>query len=180
MLEDILSSEVFWFWTVVVVMSSMIVWFTERGVLPAALSSVVALAVGIAFFPNQWDLIGLGGIRESGLWAWLGENILAVLVGLVTYVLVGLVWATLRWWMHVRGIREEYEERRTHWLTPAALQKTAELFQSRATITSDKIVREQYSQWHDICVRAAEMGGRRLTHELKPLWKVYVENGYRF
>ena len=82
--------------------------------------------------------------------------------------------------MHVRGIREEYEEHRARWLTPAALQKTADLFQSRAAVTSDRIVREQYSQWRDVCVRAAEMGGRRLTAELKPLWKVYVENGYMF
>lgn len=180
MLGELLSSESFWFWTIVVVMSALIIWFTERGVLLAALSSLFALAVGIAFFPNQWDLIGLGGIRELGVWSWLGENILTILVGVVLYLLVGLVWSTLRWWMHVRTIREDYEDRRARWLTPATLLKNAELFQRRASVTSDKTVREQYDQWREVCARAAEMGGHRLTTELKPLWRVYVENGYQF
>lgn len=180
MLENLFSSEAFWFWTIVIVMSAMIVWFTERAVLLAAMSSVVALAVGIAFFPSQWDIIGLGGIREQGLWAWLSDNILMLLVSVVVYVLVGLVWATLRWWMHVRTLREDYEERRARWLAPAALMRSAELFQSRASVTSDDSVRTQYKEWRDICARSSELGGRRLTPELKPLWKVYVENGYQY
>ena len=180
MLEELLSSEAFWFWTIVVVMSALIVWFTEQGVLLAALSSLFALAVGIAFFPNQWDLLGLSGIREQGFWLWLGDNILGVLVASVLYLLVGLVWSTLRWWMHVRCIREEYEDRRTHWLTPGTLLRHGELFASRASVTSDETVCEQYRAWQDHCIRAAELGGHRLTPELKPMWKVYVENGYQF
>lgn len=179
MLGDVLSSEAFWFWTIVVVMSALIIWFTEQGVLLAALSSLFALAVGIAFFPSQWDTAS-GGIRELGLWSWLGEHMLGVLVSAVLYLLIGLVWATLRWWMHVRCIREEYEERRAAWLAPGTLMRHAEVLQSRANVTSDETVRAQYWAWRDSCARAAEMGGNRLTHELKPLWKVYVENGYQF
>jgi hypothetical protein len=180
MLESLLSSEAFWFWVIVVAMSALVVWFTEQGVLLAALSSLFALAVGIAFFPSQWDMLGLGGLREQGLWSWLGDNILSVLVAVVLYLLIGLVWSTLRWWMHVRSIREEYEDRRVHWLSPGTLQRNADLFHSRAKVTSDESIRDQYSAWRDLCARAAELGGNRLTPELKPLWKVYVENGYQF
>ena len=143
MLEELLSSGVFWFWVIVAVMSAMIVWFTEHGVLLSALSSLLALAVGIALFPDQWDLLGLGGIREQGLRSWLGDNILGVVVAVLLYLLVGLAWSTLRWWMHVRSIREEYEERRTLWLSPDALRQSAVLFHSRANVTSNEAVQKK-------------------------------------
>jgi len=180
MLGEMLSSEAFWFWVVFVVMSALIIWFTEHGVLLAALSSLIALVLGFAFFPSQLDLLGLGGIREQGLWLWLCDNVPGVLVTIVLYLLVGLVWSTLRWWMYVRSIRQKYEEHRTHWLSPGTLQRNAEMLHSRAKLTSDESVREQYSAWSDLCAYAAEMGGKRLTPELKPLWKAYVNNGYQF
>ena len=146
MLEEIPSSGPFWFWVIVAVMSAIIVWFAERGVLLSALSSLLALAVGIALFPDQWDLLGLSALRGQGLWSWLGDNILGVVVAVLLYLLVGLTWSTMRWWMHVRSIREEYENRRTLWLSPETLRQNAVLFHSRASVTADESAQKQYTE----------------------------------
>ncbi len=179
MLTEILTSEAFWFWTMIVVQSALIVFFVEHGSPIGAGFSILTLLGGIGFFPSQWDSIGLASLRENGLWSWLGTNIWMLLAGLALYVLIGLGWGMLRWWMFVRHLREDYEQHKAKWLMPSSLDHSAAALRSRADYSSLPGERARLIQWAEVCAKAAIHGGGSLSSDLKPAWKDYVQNGYR-
>lgn len=179
MLTEIFTSETFWFWTMIIIQSALIVFFVEHGSPVGAAFSLMTLVAGVGFFPGQWDAIGLGGLRENGLWSWLGSSVWMILAGLALYVLVGLGWGMLRWWMFVRHLREGYDQHRTRWLMPATLDNSAAALRARAGCSSLAAEQTRLLAWASACSEAALRGGGRLTHELKPAWKDFVQNGYR-
>lgn len=179
MLTEILTSEMFWFWTMIIVQSALIVFFVENGSPIGALFSLAALIGGIGFFPSQWASIGMSGLSGIGLLSWLGSNIWMILAGGALYLLVGLGWGMLRWWMFVRHFREGYEQQKATWLLPATLDHSASALRLRADCSSLLAERTRLQQWAQACENAAVRGGGHLDHELKPAWKDFVQNGYR-
>lgn len=123
MLSEILTSESFWFWTLVNVQSGLIIWFVEMANPVAAGITVGPLIVGIAFFPTQWDLVGLGDLHSMSLPAWLTQNVWILLAGIGCYLFIGVAWATFRWWLYVRQMRESYERTKAEY---GWLQETSE------------------------------------------------------
>ena len=144
MLSEIFTSEGFWFWMLVIVQSGLIVWFIETANPVAAAVTVGTLIVGIAFFPTQWEIVGLGDLHNMTLPAWLSENAWKLLAGIGCYVFAGVAWATFRWWLLVRQIRETYERRKAEWLAPGNLRATASILKSHAEHSSEPSLREKY------------------------------------
>lgn len=179
MLSEILTSESFWFWTLVVVQSLLIIWFVETGNAVAAAVTLGTLVIGLAFFPTQWPHIGLGDLASMSFFEWLSTNLWPLIAGIGCYLLVGLGWATFRWWLYVRELRDNYERCKADWLAPGNLRSTANMLNSRAQLCHEISERERLTQWADACRMAATEGGNRLTHELKPVWKDFVTNGFR-
>ncbi|MDA0284358.1 MAG: hypothetical protein O3B13_02505 [Planctomycetota bacterium] len=179
MLSEILTSEGFWFWTLAIVQSGLIIWFVETANPVSAAVTMVTLIVGLAFFPTQWEYVGLADLHEMPLPAWLSHNAWPLLAGIGCYLFVGIAWATFRWWLLVREMRETYERHKAEWLAPGNLRSTAALLQSCAERCTETALREQYQRWSKICRMAASEGGNRLTQELKPVWKDFVTNGSR-
>ena len=179
MLSEIFTSESFWFWALVIVQSGLIVWFVESATPVAAGVTVGTLIVGISFFPTQWGDVGLGDLHDMSFPAWLSQNAWALLAGLGCYLFVGVAWATFRWWLLVRQMRESYERAKAEWLAPGNLRSTATMLRSHAEHCPEPTLREKYLLWSEACRMAAAEGGHQLTHELKPVWKDYVTNGSR-
>lgn len=179
MLTEILTSETFWFWTMIIVQSALIVFFVEHGSPVGALFSLAALMGGIGFFPGQWSSIGLNGLNENGLLSWLASRFWVLLAGGALYLLVGLGWGMLRWWMFVRHLREDYEQQKAQWLLPTTLDRSASALRLRADCSSLAAERTRLLQWARECEEAAIRGGGHLEQALKPAWKDYVQNGYR-
>lgn len=179
MLQEILTTESFWFWTLVIVQSGLIMWFAEAGNPIAASVTIGTLIVGVAFFPTQWEIIGLADLHAMSFSDWL-LDILWPLVALIgCYILIGTAWATFRWWLLGREIRDRYERSKAEWLAPGNLRNTASMLQSHAANCSEPAVKERYQVWSEACLAAATAGGNRLTQELKPVWKEFVTNGSR-
>ena len=82
MLSEILTGESFWFWTLVIVQSGLIIWFAETANPVAAGVTVGTLIVGIAFFPTQWQQVGLGDLQNMSFPTWLSQNAWTLLAGL--------------------------------------------------------------------------------------------------
>lgn len=179
MLTEILTSETFWFWTMIVVQSALIVFFVEHGSPIGAIFSLAALIGGIGFFPSQWPSIGVAALGEDGLLGWLGSNFWMILAGGALYLLIGLGWGMLRWWMFVRHLREDYEQQKSQWLLPATLDQSAAALRLRANCASLATEKSRLQKWAEACESAAVRGGGQLDHELKPAWKDFVQNGYR-
>ena len=93
----------------IIVQSALIVFFVEHASPVGAIFSLVTLLIGIAFFPGQWASIGLGGIQTDGFWSWLRSSIWPILAGMALYLILGLAWGLLRWWLFVRQQREDYD-----------------------------------------------------------------------
>jgi hypothetical protein len=179
MLSEILTGESFWFWTLVIVQSGLIIWFAETANPVAAGVTVGTLIVGIVFFPTQWQHVGLGDLQNMSFPTWLSQNAWTLLAGIGCYVFVGIAWATFRWWLLVRQIRETYERSKAEWLAPGNLRSTATMLRNYAEHCPETSLREKYQLWSEACRMAAAEGGHQLTHELKPVWKDYVTNGSR-
>ena len=179
MLSEILTSESFRFWTLVIVQSGLIIWFVETANSVAAGVTLGTLIVGIAFFPTQWENAGLSGLHNMSFPAWLWNNAWVLLAGIGCYLFAGIAWATFRWWLLVRQIRDTYERSKADWLAPGNLRSTATILRSHAEHCPETTLREQYLLWSEACRMAAAEGGHQLTHELKPIWKDYVTNGSR-
>jgi len=179
MMADLFSSEVFWFWTLVLVQSTLIVFFVESGNLAGASFSLIALLTGLIFFPGQWSSIGLSGLTRDNSWDWFCSHFWMILAGLTVYLFVGLGWGMLRWWMLVRHLRDDYEDHKAKWLLPRQLDQAAMALRTRADNSSISGERARLRVWADNCSTAALCGGGTLTPELKPAWKDYVQNGYR-
>lgn len=179
MLSEFFTSESFWFWTLVIVQSGLIVWFVESANPVAAGVTVATLLIAIVFFPTQWETVGLGDLHRMSFPAWLSQNAWALLAGLGCYIFVGIAWATFRWWLLVRQLRESYERSKAEWLAPGNLRSTAKILLSHAEHCPEPSLREKYLLWSEACRMAAVEGGHQLTHELKPVWKDYVTNGSR-
>ena len=179
MLAQLFSSEVFWFWALILVQSTLIVFFVEHGSAVGAGFSLIGLLCGVACFPGQWSSIGLGGLTRDNAWIWFGSHAWTLLAGLAVYLFIGLGWGMLRWWMFVRHLREDYEHHKAAWLLPRHLDESAVALQTRAACSSITAERSRLRVWAEHCSTAALSGGGTLTHELKPAWKDYVQNGYR-
>ena len=179
MLSEILTSESFWFWTLVIVQSGLIIWFVETANPVAAGVTLATLIVGIAFFPTQWTTVGLGDLHNMSFPTWLSNNAWVLLAGIGCYLFIGIAWATFRWWLLVRQMRETYERNKAAWLAPGNLRSTATMLRSHAEHCPEPTLRDKYLLWSEACRMAAAEGGHQLTHELKPVWKDYVTNGSR-
>jgi hypothetical protein len=179
MLSEILTSEGFWFWTLVVVQSGLIIWFVETANPVAAAVTIGTLIVGIAFFPTQWETVGLADLHSMSFPGWLTTNAWPLLAGVGCYFFTGIAWATFRWWLLVREMRDTYERSKAEWLAPGNLRSTATVLRSQAEHCSESTLREKYIAWSEACRMAAAEGGNRLTQELKPVWKEFVTNGSR-
>ena len=179
MMADLLSSEAFWFWTMILVQSMLIVFFVEHGNLAGACFSLCALLAGLIFFPNQWSAIGLKGLTPGNSWSWFCSHIWVICAGVTLYLFAGLGWSMLRWWMFVRHMREVYEEHKAAWLRPRHLDQSATTLRTRAACSPVSGEQTRLQAWADHCSAAALCGGGTLTPELKPVWKDYVQNGYR-
>ena len=179
MLQEIFTSDIFWFWTLVIVQSGLMIWFVETGSAIGAGTTLLTLIVGIAFFPGQWEMIGLGQIETEGFWPWLADHIWGILAIGGCYLMIGLAWATLRWWLFVRDLRELYDQRKLEWLAPGNLRRTASTLQSKAEASRGTVESDRFQEWADACLRAASNGGNQLTRELKPVWKGFVKNGFQ-
>lgn len=160
-----------------IVQSGLIIWFVESAIPVAAAVTIGTLIVGVAFFPTQWESVGLADLHVISLPAWIGQNAWALLAGIGCYVIIGIGWATFRWWMLARELREAYERAKTEWLAPGNLRATANALQSHAECCRETSLREKYLLWSEACRTAAADGGNHLTRELKPIWKEFVTNG---
>ncbi len=180
MWPELFNLEAFWFWTLIVAQSGLVIWFVRQEQPVAAILSVVSLITGIGFFPNQWASLGLGDMQRLGFWLFVQTRFGAILAMMGSYLILGLGWAMCRWWLYVRSIRLVYEQRRLEWLVPRNLLNTAAYFRDQALIATSPESQQRYSQWASACSAAAARGGNQLTSDLKPVWKEFVENGYRF
>ena len=179
MLSEILTSEGFWFWTLAIVQSGLIIWFAETANPVAVAVTIGTLIVGIAFFPTQWEYVGLADLHHSSLPDWLTGNLWPLLAGVGCYLFIGIAWATCRWWLLVREMRDKYDRSKAEWLAPGNLRNTAAMLRSQAEQCPEATLREKYIAWSEACRMAAAEGGHRLTQELKPVWKEFVTNGSR-
>lgn len=179
MLQEILTTESFWFWTLVIVQSGLIMWFAEAGNPIAAAVTIGTLVLGVAFFPTQWETIGLADLHETSFSSWLLDILWPLIAFIGCYILIGITWATFRWWLLGREIRDRYERIKADWLAPGNLRNTASRLRSRAENCSEPTLKARYAEWSEACLSAATAGGNRLTQDLKPVWKEYVTNGSR-
>lgn len=180
MWHEFLSGEAFWFWTLIIAQSGLVMWFVRNDSLVGATLSVLSMIAGLAFFPSQWQAIGLGELHTLGFWLFLRTHFGAIVAGLGSYLLIGLAWAAFRWWLYVKDLRHQYDERKTQWLAPTSLLNTAQFLRAQAACVDDEPLKQRYSYWATACAEAAARGGHVLTTDLKPVWKEFVEHGYRF
>ena len=180
MWPTIFNLEAFWFWTLIIVQSGLVIWFVSQDHLVAAVLGILSILAGIGFFPGQWESIGLGNLRTVGFSAFVRSHYGEIIAVAGSYLIIGAGWAGVRWWLHARGIRQSYERRRDDWLHPHALLNTATFFRNQALVATSADSQQRYSRWSKACAEAAARGGKILTSELKPIWKEFVEHGYRF
>ncbi|MHC4875498.1 MAG: hypothetical protein ACYTGL_03295 [Planctomycetota bacterium] len=180
MLFEFLTSDEFLFWTMVAVQSALIIWFVEMGNALAAAVTLMTIFVGAAFFAGQWGHFEMLDTESDRIGGWLLGNAWRIVAGTGCYLLLGLLWATFRWWLFVNDVREAYDEQKRLWLLPRHLMSSAHRLEVRASMTASQSLRIQYQEWAAACRAAAETGGQHLSDELKPAWKEFVENGYRF
>lgn len=180
MWTEFISLEAFWFWTLVVAQSGLVIWFVHQDSPVGAVLSVLSILAGIAFFPSQWESIGLGAMHSEGFWLFVRTRGGLILAAIGSYLLLGLGWAAFRWWLYVRELRLSYERRKAEWLRPQSLLNTASFLKVQAACSDDDLRKQRFQKWADACGDAAARGGNHLTSDLKPLWKEFVEHGYRF
>ena len=180
MWHEFLSTEAFWFWTLIVAQSVLVMWFVRNDSVVGAVLSMMSMVAGLAFFPSQWESIGLGELQTQGFWLFLRTHFGAILAGIGSYLLIGLAWAAFRWWEYVRELREQYDARKAEWLTPASLLNTAQFLRAQSACLDDELLRQRYAYWATACAEAAARGGHVLSSDLKPVWKEFVAHGYRF
>lgn len=180
MFVEILTSNDFCFWTLIAVQSAMIIWFVEAGSAASAGTTLVSVFISLSLFPGQLKHFGLLRDQSTSLGTLLLENSWPIVLGLGCYVLIGLLWATFRWWLHVNEAREVYVDQKRQWLQPRTLLASATLWDDRAEFACDAALRTQYRHWANACRAAATTGGGRLPQELVPVWRNFVENGYRY
>ncbi len=180
MWTEFLSLEAFWFWTLIVAQSGLVIWFVNQDSPVAAVLSVLSILAGIAFFPGQWESIGLGAMHSEGFWLFVRARGGLIAASIGSYLLLGLGWAAFRWWLYVRQLRLTYDRRKAEWLLPQSLLNTASFLKIQASCADDELRKQRFQQWSNACAEAAARGGNQLTSDLKPLWKEFVEHGYRF
>ena len=179
MLFEFLTSDEFLFWTMIAAQSALIIWFVEMGNAVAAAVTLATIFVGAGLFPSQWGYFGGPESQPDRLGVWLLGNAWRIIAGVGCYFLLGLLWATFRWWLFVNDVREAYDEQKRLWLMPGNLQSLGQRLEMRASTAPSQSLRSQYQQWAAACREAADAGGHCLSDELKPVWKDFVENGYR-
>ncbi|MBI1312904.1 hypothetical protein GC176_16565 [bacterium] len=179
MLFEFLTSDDFLFWAILAVQSALIIWFVEAGSAVAAGTMLASIAVTVSLFPSQWSYFGVPDVESTGVNNWLLENAWRLPAAAGCYVLVGLLWSTFRWWLFVNDARDAYDAQKKQWLQPLTLLSSARLLEERAVSVNDERLRVRYLHWARACRSAATAGGCRLSPELKPVWKDFVENGYR-
>jgi len=93
--------------------------------------------------------VGLGNPHETTFLAWLTQNAWAILAGIGCYVVVGIAWATFRWWLLVRVMRDNYERRKAEWLAPGNLRSTATMLRSLSDLeeTMDRVQNKPSEQF---------------------------------
>ena len=65
---------------------------------------------------NVWQHVGLGDLQNMSFPTWLSQNAWTLLAGIGCYVFIGIAWATFRWWLLVRQMRDAYERSKAEWL----------------------------------------------------------------
>jgi len=177
---ELLTADAFLFWTLLVVQSVVIVRFVEAGNAVISGSALATVAITLLLFPEQWSLLSGGDVETVGVGSWLLANAGSIVAAVACYFLIGLLWATFRWWLYVNDAREAYEEQKREWLRPRSLMASAKLLETRAAYIHDEVLRARYLHWANHCRTAAAANPGQLSQELKPVWKEFVENGYQF
>lgn len=177
---EFLTTDAFLFWVLIAIQSAVIIWFVEAGNAVAAGTALAIVAITLFLFPEQWDALTSGEAESASVGSWLLANVGSLVTALACYVLIGLLWATFRWWLYVNDAREAYEEQKLNWLQPRNLMASAKLLENRAAYIHDEVLRARYLHWANTCRAAAATSGGRLSQDLRPVWKEFVENGYQF
>ena len=180
MVVDFLISDGFLFWALLVVQSALIVWFVETGNAIASGTTLATVAITLLLFPAQWGELAGTDVGSSGVGGWILDNAGSVVTAVACYFLIGLLWSTFRWWLHVSDTREAYEQQKQQWLQPLSLLSSARLLEDRAGYVPDEAIRARYLHWAGACREAASTNAGQLSPELKPVWREFVENGYQF
>lgn len=180
MVFEFLISDSFFFWALLAVQSALIVWFVESGNAVASGTTLATIAVTLLLFPEQWGELAGTDVGASGAGRWIFDNAGRVATAVACYFLIGLLWATFRWWLYVNDAREIYEQQKQQWLQPRSLVVSAKLLESRAAYVRDEMLRARYLHWAGVCREAASVNAGQLSPELKPVWREFVENGYQF
>ncbi len=180
MVFEFLISDGFLFWALLVVQSALIIWFVEAGSAVASGTTLATVAITVLLFPEQWGELAGTDVGSSGVGHWIMDNAGRVATAVACYFLIGLLWATFRWWLYVNDARETYEQQKQQSLQPRSLVVSAKLLESRAAYVCDETLRARYLHWAGACREAASVNAAQLSPELKPVWWEFVESGYQF
>ena len=99
----------FWFWALVAVEIVLLFMFVEYENGVGATISVLIFGAALQWFGDV-DIIG-----------YILSNPLRLLAVVASYFLLGAIWGTAKWWIHVRDRLEEYEELRDEYLRSKGL-----------------------------------------------------------
>lgn len=94
----------FWFWSLVVVASLLFIALFENergGWATLLLLTTVAIIIGLS---NQDWLV------------WIVANPITILLYALGYLTVGIIWGTMKWWLHVRTIAVRYRNAKRKWI----------------------------------------------------------------
>lgn len=169
MLWEVLIIGSFWWWILAVVWFCFLIFLIEeeRGTFG---TFVVLLGLTAVQLFSDFNLVG-----------WIWKNPLWIGVGAVGYVVIGSIWATVKWTFFAKDQREKYEEEKERWLQPENLRDHASTLRSRSRAGEiEQSKAEQLKRWADALETAAANGGGELTNALKPAWTNYRVVGARY
>lgn len=130
----------FWFWALLAIEFIALLAFVEHECPGWAIFSLVGACCLLQFF------------GDVPMIYYITHNPWIIVAGLGIYVLIGAPWGCLKWWLHLRNLREEYTAIKREWIT---LLKKKVLHESNANlkeiyqevITSNKITLKARKHW---------------------------------
>jgi len=119
---------------------------------------------------------------DFSVFGWLWDNPLWACVYFGGYFVVGAIWATIKWTLFSRNLREKYDEAKEEWLEPERLKSYAQRLKQWANKENNNTYRERYTRWATALENAATENAGELTDTLKPAWTHYRANpnAYRY
>lgn len=141
----------FWFWALVAIEFIALLVFIENEWPGWALFSIIG-----TFCLLHW-------CGNLSLITYITANPWMIGIGAIIYILVGAPWGCLKWWFHLRNLRERYIEIRHEWFTilPRKIKRGNE---PEAEIDAYKEV----------------VAAKKITENAKEYWQKYVEDTYGY